>query len=91
MPLGEVDPARSLFPGWTPNWRECWGAQEEIAVAPGKDELVLGWLAQGEAAQYERPGIVADLLRAVFSLVPYELNGFQLLQSLPGNANMRKQ
>ena len=47
--------------------------QEEIAVAPGVYELVVGWPAQREAAQYEGPGIVADLLPAMFSLVPDEL------------------
>ena len=65
--------------------------QEEIAVAPGVYELVVGWLAQREAAQYEGPGIVADLLAATLSLVPHELNGLQLLESPLGNANMRKQ
>jgi hypothetical protein len=65
--------------------------QEEIAVAPRVDELVFGWLAQGEAAEYEGPGIVADLLSATLSLFPDQLNGLQLLESPLGDANMRKQ
>ena len=65
--------------------------QEEIAVAPGVYELVVGWLAQREAAQYEGPGIVADLLPPAFTLVPDELNGLQLLESLLGYANVGKQ
>jgi len=63
----------------------------EIALAPRVDELVFGWLAQGEAAQNKRPSIVADLLRATLSLVADELNGFQLLERPLGDADMREQ
>ncbi len=58
----------------------CRDFQEEIPVAAGVDQLVFGWLAQWEAAQYEGPGIVTDLLPAILSLVPDELNGLQVFE-----------
>ena len=60
--------------------------QEEIAVAPGVDELVFWWLAQRKAAQDEGAGIVTDLLRAMFSLVPDELNGVKLFEPPLGDS-----
>ena len=61
--------------------------QEEIAVAPCVYELVGGWLAQREAAEYEGPGIVTDLLPATFSLVPDELNGVKLFEPPLGDTD----
>ncbi len=55
--------------------------QEEIAVAPSVDELVFGRLAQREAAHYEGAGIVTDLLVAILSLAPDELNGLELFEA----------
>jgi hypothetical protein len=64
--------------------------QDEIAIAPSVDELVFRWLAQREAAQDEGPGIVTDLLRAMFSLVPDELNGVELFEPLLGDTDRGK-
>ena len=64
--------------------------QEEIAVAPSVDELVFRWLPQREAAQYEGAGIVTDLLRAIFSLVPDELNSLKLFEPPFGDTDRGK-
>src|SRR5215471_5523431 len=65
--------------------------QKEVAVAPSVDELVFGRLAQRETAQNEGAGVVTDLLPAIFSSVPDQLNRLQLPETPLGDANMRKQ
>ena len=64
--------------------------QEEIAVAPSVDELVFRWLAQREAAQYEGPGIVTDLLPATLSLDADEMNGVKLYEPTLGDSDAWK-
>jgi hypothetical protein len=64
----------------------CCDFQEEIAVAPDVDELVFGWLTQREAAENEGARIVTDLLPAMFSLVPDELNGVELFEPPLGDS-----
>ena len=60
--------------------------QEEIAVAPGVDELVFWWLAQREAAKYEGARIVTDFLPAILPFVPDELNGVKLFEPPLGDS-----
>jgi hypothetical protein len=62
--------------------------EEESAVAASVDELVCGRLAQGEAAKYERAGVISDVLLATLSLLADHLDGFEFLESLLRDSNL---
>jgi hypothetical protein len=44
------------------------------------DEPVCGRLAQGEAAEYERTGVISNHLLAILALLTNKLDGFKLFE-----------
>jgi hypothetical protein len=61
--------------------------EEEAAVAASVDELVCGRLAQGEAAEYERTGVISNHLLAILALLTDKLDSIELLESALRNAD----
>ena len=45
-----------------------------------RSDRVLGGLAEWDAAEHKGAGIVGELLLAIFSLLPNEMDGFELLR-----------
>ena len=60
--------------------------EEELSVVPGVDELVLGRATEGNAAQYEWPGIVGKLLIALVAFFSDNGDRFEITKSEFRNA-----
>ena len=54
---------------------------KELSVVPGVDESVLGWATEGNAAQYEWPGIVGKLLVALVTFFSDNGDRFEMTKS----------
>ena len=59
---------------------------KELSVVPGVDESVLGWATEGNAAQYEWPGIVGKLLVALVTFFSDNGDRFEMTKSEFRNA-----
>ena len=65
--------------------------EKELTAMPGVSELVARWSTQRIAAEDKGSRIIGEVLLSILALLADEYNGFELFESVLGDANGRKE
>ena len=65
--------------------------EKELTAMPGVSELVARWSTQRNAAEDKGSRIIGEVLLSILALLADEYDGFELFESVLGDANGRKE